>query len=302
MTAVDGISFAVQPGEIFGLLGPNGAGKTTAISIISTLLKADGGSVRIGGHDVAKDPARVRPLIGLVPQETGIYPMLSARENLEYFGGIQGLSGGQLKRRIEEALEIAGLQEYADKPHARYFSGGMRRRLNLAAGLVHRPRLLLLDEPTVGVDTQSRNLILENIERLRREDGMAVLYTTHYMEEAESLCDRVAIMDHGRILACDDVERLVASVSETTIDVTLGRPSPDFAATLSESAGITSVTAQDDRRYAVQAVNQERGLAALVGVAGRNGVTFEELRIIPPSLEQVFLSITGHELRDKGGG
>jgi len=299
VTAVDGVSFAVQAGEIFGLLGPNGAGKTTAISIISTLLKADGGSVRIGGHDVATEPGRVRPLLGLVPQETGVYPMLSARENLEYFAGIQGLSGGDLKRRIEEALEIAALQEYADKPRAGYFSGGMRRRLNLATGLVHRPRLLLLDEPTVGVDTQSRNLILENIERLRHEDGMAVLYTTHYMEEAENLCDRVAIMDHGRVLACDDVQRLVTSISGTTIDVTLAEPSPAFEAALSSSAGVTGVTAHDDRRYAVQAADQEHGLAALVGVAGRSGVTFESLRIVSPSLEQVFLSLTGHELRDR---
>ncbi len=298
---MDGVSFAVHPGEIFGLLGPNGAGKTTAISIISTLLKSDSGSVRIGGYDVLKDPGRVRPLLGLVPQETGVYPMLSARENLEYFAGIQGIHGRELKLRIEEALEIGGLQKYADKPRVGYFSGGMRRRLNLAAGLVHRPRLLLLDEPTVGVDTQSRILILDNIKRLNREDGMAVLYTTHYIEEAESLCDRVAIMDHGRILACDDVGRLVASVSGTTIDVTLGQPSPDFAAALSESAGITSVTALDDHRYAVQAADQERGLAALVGVAGRNGVTFEALRIVPPSLEQVFLSITGRGLRDEGG-
>jgi len=302
VVAVDGASFAVGEGEIFGLLGPNGAGKTTAISIIATLLKPDGGSVRVGGFDAAKEASRVRPLLGLVPQETGVHPMLSARENLEYFAGIQGIGGRELKLRIEEALEIAGLQKYADKPRVGFFSGGMRRRLNLAVGLVHRPRLLLLDEPTVGVDTQSRNLILESIKRLNRENGMAVLYTTHYTEEAESLRDRVAIMDHGRILACDEVGRLVASVSGTTIDVTLGQPSPGFAAALAESAGITSVTTQDDRYYAVQAADQERGLAALVSVAGRNNVTFEALRIVPPSLEQVFLSITGHELRDEGVG
>ena len=159
----------------------------------------------------------------------------------------------------------------------------------------------MLDEPTVGVDTQSRNLILENIKRLNRENGMAVLFTTHYIEEAESLCDRVAIVDHGRILACDEVQRLVASVSGTTLEVTLAQPSPDFEAALSSSAGVTGVTAHDSRRYAVQAADQEHGLAALVGVAGRNGVTFESLRIVSPSLEQVFLSLTGHELRDKSG-
>jgi len=299
VTAVDGVSLAVQPGEIFGLLGPNGAGKTTIISIISTLLKADSGTVRIAGHDAAKEPGAVRPLIGLVPQETGIYPMLSARENLEYFAGIQGLSGGELRQRIEDALDVGGLQEYADKPHAGYFSGGMMRRLNLATGLVHHPRLLLLDEPTVGVDTQSRHLILSSIERLRKENGMAVLLTTHYMEEAETLCDRVAIVDHGRVLACDEVPRLVTSVSGTRLEVTLAEPSGEFEQALSSSDGVADVTALDDRRYVVQAANQERGLAALVAVAGRNGISFEELRILPPSLEQVYLSLTGHELRDR---
>jgi len=248
---------------------------------------------------VSRDPKRVRPLIGLVPQDTGVYPMLSARENLEYFAGIQGLRGRELRQRIEEALAIAGLEQYADKPYAGYFSGGMRRRLNLATGLVHRPRLLLLDEPTVGVDTQSRNLILENLRRINREDGMAVLYTTHYMEEAENLCDRVAIMDHGRVLACDDVQRLITSASGTTLEVTLAEPCTAFEAALCGSPGITGVLAQDDRNYAVQALDQERGLAALVGVAGRSGVTFETLRIVPPSLEQVFLSLTGRDLRDE---
>jgi ABC-2 type transport system ATP-binding protein len=176
----------------------------------------------------------------------------------------------------------------------------MRRRLNLATGLVHRPRLLLLDEPTVGVDVQSRNLILENLRRLSRDGRIAILYTTHYIQEAEQLCDRVAIMDGGRILACDDVPRLVASVSGTTLEVTLAQPCAGFAPALAAAPGITSVTPHDGTlRFAVQAADQERGLAALVGVAGRSGVSFEALRILPPSLEQVFLSLTGRELRDE---
>lgn len=286
-------------GEVFGLLGPNGAGKTTAISVIATLLRADDGIVRIGGHDAASEAGRVRPLLGLVPQEIGLYPVLSARENLEYFAGIQGLSGRVRNQRIAEALAIAGLEEYADKPIVAHFSGGMCRRLNLAAGLVHRPRLLLLDEPTVGVDTQSRNLILENIRRLNREDGMSVLFTTHYMEEAEALCDRVAIMDHGRILACDKVAALVSTHSGTTIEAALATPFAGFEAALSGAAGILGVTPVDEVAYTIQATDQGRGLAALVGVAGQDGVTFETLRIVPPSLEQVFLSLTGHELRDR---
>lgn len=301
VTAVDGISFAVDPGEMFGLLGPNGAGKTTAISMIATLLKPDAGRVRVGGYDVTREPARVRPLLGFVPQETGVHAVLTARENLEYFAGIQGVRGRDLKLRIAEALAIAGLEPYADKPLVRFFSGGMRRRLNLAAGLVHRPRLLLLDEPTVGVDPQSRNLILESIRRFSSEEGMTVLYTTHYIEEAEHICDRVAIMDHGRILACDEVERLVASAAGTTIEVTLLDPFPDFARALSSAAGIASVTGDDETSYMVEAADQGQGLAALVGLAGRDGLTFRELRIVPPSLERVFLSLTGHELRDETG-
>ncbi len=298
---MDGISFAVNAGEIFGLLGPNGAGKTTAISVIATLLRGDGGKVCIGGHDVAREPSRVRQWLGFVPQETGLFPMMSARENLEYFAGIQGVRGRDLKLRISEALEISGLQSVADKPRAIYFSGGMRRRLNLAAGLVHRPRLLLLDEPTVGVDTQSRNLILQNIKRLAAENEMAVVYTTHYMEEAEILCDRVAIIDHGRMLVCDEVAHLVASASGTTIEVTLADPSDEFEAALAAAPGVSGVTRHDDRRYAVQSADQERGLAALVSVAGRNNVTFEALRVVRPSLEQVFLELTGYELRDGEG-
>jgi ABC-2 type transport system ATP-binding protein len=203
-----------------------------------------------------------------------------------------------LRERIAEALAIAGLEAYADKPRVAHFSGGMLRRLNLATGLVHRPRLLLLDEPTVGVDTQSRNVILENIRRLNREDGMTVLYTTHYMEEAEALCDRVAIMDHGQILACDKVPALIAAQSGTTIEITLSEPSPDFVAAITTQPGIESVTEMEGAALAVLAADQERGLAAVVGAAGRTGVSFETLRIVPPSLEQVFLTLTGRDLRD----
>ena len=296
---MNGISFTVQPGQIFGLLGPNGAGKTTAVSIISTLLRAYGGSVVVGGNDVARHPVRARRLLGLVPQDIGLYPLLNARENVEYFGAIQGLHGADLRRRVEEALDIAGLQDFANKPRVRYFSGGMLRRLNLATGLVHNPRLLILDEATAGVDAQSRNLILDNVKRLSRESGMAVVYTTHYMEEAETLCDIVAIMDHGRILAHGNVQQLVTSASGTTIDVTLTLPAPEFATALASAPGVTEVVAHDELRYAIQALDQARGLAALISVAGQHGIMFETLRIVPPSLEQVFLSLTGRETRDR---
>lgn len=298
--AVDGASFSVREGEIFGLLGPNGAGKTTTISIIATLLRGDGGKVTIDGHDVALAASEVRKLLGLVPQQTGLFPMLTARENLEYFGAVHGLRGALLRERIKEALAIAGLQQYGDRPYVGQFSGGMRRRLNLATGLVHHPRLLLLDEPTVGVDAQSRNSILESIQRLNRDEGITVLYTTHYMEEAELLCDRVAIMDAGRILACDDTAALVRSQAGTTVEVTLAAPVANFAAVMGEADGVESVIELGERTYALSVPDQRRGLAAVVGVAGRCGIEFEELRIVPPSLEQVFLTLTGRDLRDEG--
>jgi ABC-2 type transport system ATP-binding protein len=299
--AVDALTFSIAEGEIFGLLGPNGAGKTTTISMIATLLKPDSGSVYVGGFDAARDARRIRPHLGFVPQEIGLFPTLSARENLEYFGGIQGLRGALLRRRIDEALEVAALQDYARKPPVMHFSGGMRRRLNLAAGLIHRPRLLLLDEPTVGVDAQSRNQILESVRRLNREDGMSVVYTTHYMEEAESLCQRVAIMDHGRIIDCDTVEALVSSSSGTIFEVTLAEPQPAFTALLAGMPGILEVHEQGDGRFAVTSHDQAKGLAALVDAAGAHGVRFEALRIVPPSLEQVYLSLTGEALRDEAG-
>ncbi|PNU20624.1 ABC transporter [Geothermobacter hydrogeniphilus] len=196
--AVDGLSFGIAPGEIYGLLGPNGAGKSTTISILCTLLQATAGTVRIGGLDPLRQATQVRRLIGLVPQEIALYPQLSARENLLYFGRLHGLHGRRLLQRAESCLALVGLLEAADRRVADY-SGGMARRANLAAGIVHEPQLLFLDEPTVGIDAQSRRMILENLLQLNRE-GMTMLYTTHYMEEAQLLCNRVAIMDRGRVV------------------------------------------------------------------------------------------------------
>ncbi len=206
--AVNGLEVAIAEGEALGLLGPNGAGKTTAISIMCTLLRPTSGRVRIGGCDTAAQPRAVRRMIGLVPQEIALYQRLTARENLRYFGRLHGLRGAELEERIAEALEMVCLQGFADRPVAT-FSGGMKRRANLAASVLHRPRLLFLDEPTVGIDAQSRNLILENLARLRA-DGMTLIYTTHYMEEAQQLCSRVVIMDGGRIIADGRPQDLVA--------------------------------------------------------------------------------------------
>jgi len=208
--AVDGINFVVSRGEIFGLLGPNGAGKTTVISILCTLLRPTSGSVTLCSQDPSLHPARLRSLFGLAPQEIALYPSLTARENLHSCGSLYGLSGRALRSRIEECLALVGL---SDRGGTRIdtFSGGMKRRANLAAAVLHSPRVLFLDEPTVGVDAQSRSLILDNLKALR-DDGATIVYTTHYMEEAENLCDRVAVMDYGKIVAEGSPRSLVAAM------------------------------------------------------------------------------------------
>jgi ABC-2 type transport system ATP-binding protein len=208
--AVDGLDLCVGPGEIFGLLGPNGAGKTTTISILCGLLRADRGRVVIGGVDVTHHPARVRPLIGLVPQDIALYATLTGRENLAYFGRMHGLSGRTLGARVDECLSLVGLEPSADRAVATY-SGGMKRRANLVAGLIHRPPILILDEPTVGIDVQSRSVIFDNLRALNRA-GTTMVYATHDLEGARALCSRVAVMDRGRALRTGPPEELVAAL------------------------------------------------------------------------------------------
>lgn len=207
---MNGLSFTVKKGEIYGLLGPNGAGKTTAISIICTLLRPTSGTVTLCDHNVVSNPAAVRSLFGLAPQEVALYPSLTARENLRYFGRLYGLTGHTLTERIDYCLTLVGLSDNADTRVATY-SGGMKRRANLAAAILHSPRLLVLDEPTVGIDAQSRNLLLENLKGLS-DGGMTIIYTTHYMEEAQQLCSRVAVIDHGSIIATGVPKELIKQV------------------------------------------------------------------------------------------
>jgi ABC-2 type transport system ATP-binding protein len=214
--ALNGLSLKIRPGEIFGLLGPNGAGKTTAVSILSTILPVASGNVTICGINIFHHPMRARRLIGLVPQEIALYPELTARENLAFFGRLYGLRGKQLNTRIEMSLQAVGLETKAQQKISTY-SGGMKRRTNLAVGLIHAPRVLLLDEPTVGIDAQSRQMILDKLREIRKQ-GTAILYTTHYMEEAQQLCDRVAIMDRGRIL-CQGTPRQVINAQPQCRDL-----------------------------------------------------------------------------------
>jgi ABC-2 type transport system ATP-binding protein len=268
VTAVDGLSFDVRKGEIFGLLGPNGAGKTTTVHMAMGLLMPDRGSVEIEGYG-APTAAAVRTKVGLAPQALAVYDGLSGEENVGFFASLYGLRGRRLRERVTWALDFVGL---ADRKRDRVgaYSGGMKRRLNLAAALVHNPELILLDEPTVGVDPQSRNLILENITSLRR-DGRTIVYTTHYMEEAERLCDRVAIMDHGRLLAEDTVVNLMAAHA--------GAP--------------VLVTEVDGREVRVATPDPVGELARLAREAPVGRFYVER-----PSLEQVFLHLTGRALRD----
>ncbi len=224
--AVKGVSFSVEKGEVFGLLGPNGAGKTTTISMLTGVLEPTGGTARVAGYDIRTDLDAVKKINGLVPQDLALYPTLSARANLNFFGQIYGLRGKDLKERVEDVLRVVSLTDRANEAVEKY-SGGMKRRVNIAAGLIHHPRLLFLDEPTVGVDPQSRNHIFESVLRLNRERGMSIIYTSHYMEEVELLCNRVAVVDQGEIIALDTVKNLIAMLGGGVIKV--GVPQVDDA-------------------------------------------------------------------------
>jgi ABC-2 type transport system ATP-binding protein len=296
LTAVDGVSFRIAPGETYGLLGPNGAGKTTTISMISGLIPADAGTVTVAGQPMGQNRTDVKRHIGLVPQDLAIYPELTGRENLTFFGRLQGLRGKELTARIETVLDLVGLADRA-KDATKEYSGGMKRRLNIGIGLLHRPALLILDEPTVGVDPQSRNAILESVEALSVE-GMAVLYTTHYMEEAERLCDRIAIVDSGKIQAegtRDELIRLTGGVDRIRLS-----GSGDTAAAAETLRTLPAVERVDvDRRQLLLTVRDApTAVAAVVTSATDAGMSLSDVEITRPNLESVFLHLTGKGLRD----
>ncbi len=294
--AVNKVSFCVREGEIFGLLGPNGAGKTTTISILAALLFPDEGQVVIGGYDLGQETSRIKPLIGFVPQELALYPTLSAWDNLAFFGRIYGLRGTALKERIAAVLDLVGLRDRAGDA-VRTFSGGMKRRLNIAAGLIHQPRILLLDEPTVGVDPQSRNFIFEHVERLKAE-GMTILYTTHYMEEAERLCDRVAIMDEGRILALDTTQALLGLLGGGVIYVRLaGEAVETLLPSILALPHVQAISAQDGR-IKIETKDTHPALQELIELCISRDVAILSLEVLEPNLESVFLHLTGKRLRD----
>ena len=292
LNALGGVSFAVSEGEIFGLLGPNGAGKTTTISIISGLLAPDSGTVRVAGMDIRKDGRRVRGMLGVVPQEVALYEELTARENLGFWGGLYGLSGRELRAESERVLELVGLSERAGDP-VREYSGGMKRRLNLAVGLIHRPRVILLDEPTLGIDPQARLNILDII-RGGVSGGMTVIYTTHYLEEAEKLCDRIAILDKGKILAQGSLAELVKLVGEGNLVSIEGEFSKERMGPLVAGGAVQHL----EDNVLRMTVSGQTDLSRILERIFSAGIRVEEVSIKEPSLEGVFIKLTGSELRD----
>jgi ABC-2 type transport system ATP-binding protein len=295
LRAVDRISFEAARGELFGLLGPNGAGKTTTISMVSGLLRPDEGTVMLGDYNLWESPRQAKRLLGLVPQEVALYEVFNARENLFFWGGLYGISRAELKKSVEEILERVGLADRAREPVSR-FSGGMKRRLNLAIGLVHRPQVLLLDEPTVGIDPQARNAILDIIRDIARS-GTTILFTTHHLEEAEKLCDRIAIMDHGRILQTGSVRELAKVVGDREVITLRGKFSAAQIQGCLEHEPV-SVLSVADQVATLHLVGDHYGLAALVGRLGQSGIELADVSVQKPTLESVFLKLTGRELRD----
>ncbi|MCH2203895.1 MAG: ABC transporter ATP-binding protein [Fuerstiella sp.] len=296
--AVDGVSFEVSAGEVFGLLGPNGAGKSTTMMMLCGLLPMTSGHVILDGRSVTEDSRQVRQMLGFVPQDLAIYPELSAEENLSFFGSLYNLSGKLLKQRIDETIEQVGLSTRR-KDLAETFSGGMKRRLNFAAAVLHRPRLLILDEPTVGVDPQSRTHLLDCI-RTVQQQGTAVIYASHYMDEVQAICSQVAVMDHGKILTCDTLSRLIAGipyeielvvpVNTTTEELNL--PASTTVSVTESGLSIRLTERQSSRR------SLNRRLAQLITQLSDQDIPLLHIRTHESSLERLFLELTGSQLRD----
>ncbi len=296
--AVDGVSFEIQEGEIFSLLGPNGAGKTTTISILSCLLQPTSGDALVAGHSVVKQPMEVKRAIGVVPQEIALYDSLSARQNLLFWGRMYSMRGKELNRRVDEVLEQIGLRDRADA-QIKTYSGGMKRRVNIGVGLLHKPRLIYMDEPTVGIDPQSRRNILDTVKELNRQ-GMTVLYTTHYMEEAQELSHRVGIMDHGKLIALGTQKELTQMVGEhETLRLHLGEgETPEaLAAALKELPGVVQASAADNQVVLI-VPEAEVALPLAITKANELGLRVRSVDIEEPNLEGVFLHLTGRALRD----
>jgi len=318
-TVVKGINFSVEEGEVFGLLGPNGAGKTQTISMITGVIEPSNGTACVAGQDILHEQKQVKQMIGLVPQDLALYPTLSARANLNFFGRIYGLRGQALKERVDDVLHVVALTDRADEPIENY-SGGMKRRVNIAAGLVHQPKLLFLDEPTVGVDPQSRNQIFESVMRLNKERGMSIVYTSHYMEEVELLCNRVAVVDSGQIIALDTIKNLIAMIGGGVIQVGLPfadreligklaalpavkEACPEMApvadkAALSQEAELPEPLGPEGVVVKILTKNTQQAIVNVIDFLRDEDIPVQSLNILEPNLETVFLHLTGKKLRE----
>jgi ABC-2 type transport system ATP-binding protein len=296
LVAVDDVSLTADTGQIFGLLGPNGAGKTTTIGCVSGLLPPTSGRVTVNGHDVVREGLAARRHLGIVPQELALYEDLSAEANLSFWGAAYGLTREALRRRVPEVLELIGLSDRA-RDRAATFSGGMKRRLNFGCGIVHTPRVLLLDEPTAGVDPQSRVRLLDLV-RAQARAGTTVLYTTHYMEEAQDLCDRIGIIDHGRVLALGTLDELRALVGEKDLVRLAGRFDPAAASRAMRAVDDVEVLNVSTDGLTLATRGASRRLPAIFGALAVPGIDVQEATLSVPSLETLFIKLTGRELRD----
>lgn len=293
---LDNVSFNIEEGEIFGLLGPNGAGKSTLINLMVGLLKSDNGDIAVSGHSINGEPIKVKEQIGLVPQEIALFEALNARENLEYWGGLYGLKGAKLKDRIDEAISIAGLQDHLKKK-VKTYSGGMKRRLNVVAAMMHHPRVLIMDEPTVGVDPQSRNHIFEVVKEMNRRYSTTIIYTSHYMEEVEQLCGNIFIMDLGREIAYGTREQLKRMVQDDKVlrikalgDLT------SLMFSLKKNGKIRGIEKEDEGLKII--AGADLSLNDILSEVQASKVQVRSIGIDEPSLEEVFLTLTGKKLRD----
>jgi len=298
VVAVKDVSFDIESGEILSLLGPNGAGKTTTISIMSGLLSPTSGEVLIAGHSIHARPVDAKRLIGVVPDEIALYSTITARENLAFWGKMYGLRGQKLQQRIDAVLEIAGLTDRANEK-VETFSGGMKRRLNIAAGLIHEPKIIFMDEPTVGIDPQSRRRILDTVIELNRQ-GLTVLYTTHYLEEAQELSNRVGIIDHGQLIAIgtqEELRKLVNNFDTIRLEVSSQMSNEETAGALSQLPGVHRAYSENGH-IVLQTPDASSLLSSLVAQASRGGTSIKKLEIQESNLEAVFLHLTGRALRD----
>jgi ABC-2 type transport system ATP-binding protein len=295
--AVDALSFTVNDGEVFGLLGPNGAGKSTLIRMLTTLVLPTSGTARVGGHDIVRSPNDVRQVIGVIPQAMTSDLDLSAEENMSIFAKLYGIPREKRRRTIQELIKAVDLWQWRDKP-VKMFSGGMRRRLEIARGLVHEPKIFFLDEPTTGLDPVSRVAVWEMLSRLKRERDLTILVTTHYMDEADKLCDRIAIVDHGRLVALDSPLKLKASIpGRNVIEVSFSAVPAGWRETLLALPEVADVKA-DDHVFRVSSNNGPRTTVEMMEAARRAGITLASLSVQSTTLDDVFVRYTGHQLRD----